>query len=117
LGHFGFKTSEIELFLKEALDAIEGAEILGAWIDGTHSIALPGFDALAKSWLPFGRPSVGNEGDVVIFRMPAGSYHVGLVDAKVGANDQVVQVLGGNQRDAFNVLAFKKANVIAFREF
>lgn len=76
-----------------------------AGIEGTNS-------ARARDWLHWGEAqSTPTRGCVVVFSRGAGG-HVGFY---LGETDTHIEVLGGNQRNAVNVLYYSKHRVLGYR--
>lgn len=72
--------------------------------------------AAAKSWLTYGLPGDGSQGDIAIFKR-SGGHHVAFVNKAFQKGDKVVNVLGGNQGNCVSIMDYKVENLLGFRRF
>lgn len=71
-------------------------------------------DAMARSWLSWGRSCDYEKGCVVILKRGTGwQGHVGFAVNKVGP---VVWILGGNQNNEVNITAYPTWRVLGYRK-
>jgi uncharacterized protein (TIGR02594 family) len=71
-------------------------------------------DAMARSWLSWGRSCDYEQGCVVVLKRGTGwQGHVGFAVKKVGP---VVWILGGNQNDEVNITAYPTWRVLGYRK-
>lgn len=72
--------------------------------------------AAAKSWLTYGLPGDGSEGDIAVFKRTGGN-HVAFVAKTFKKGDKVVYVLGGNQGNEISKKNYNASDLLAFRRF
>jgi len=102
LGASWFSTDETPwcgFYVAHCLDAA-GLPIVGG-----------GLFARAKAWLKWGKASVDCYGAIVVFGRKGGG-HVGFL---VGQSTKHYYVLGGNQRNAVNIMPLAKSRALGFR--
>ena len=70
--------------------------------------------AMARSWLRWGRKSIGNPGDIAVFERGNDGYS-GHVTFVVKIEGNIVSCLGGNQADSVCIREYDISKLIAFR--
>lgn len=77
-------------------------------------------DAMARSWMRWGKPLEFSEvmpGDVVVFARGSDgvSGHVALVYSKPSSENDLIQILGGNQHDCVCIETVGRGRVLGYR--